>query len=79
MSNFTLNIIYHLLQHNHTDFLYYPLRACADYLLDDGQDCSLSNRLNSDTLISYKMKKEFRTNCFMDELSLQTATDDGSW
>lgn len=64
---FTLNIIYQFLEYNHTDFLWYPLRACADYLLDEGQDSSPSNRLNADSLLQYKMKKELLTNAFMNE------------
>ena len=63
-SNFTLNIIFQFLQYNQTDYLWYPLRACAEYLLDDDQDNGPSHRLNADNLLMYKLTKDLKTNLF---------------
>jgi hypothetical protein len=66
-SHFTLNIIFQCLEYVNPNYWWYPLRAMSEYLLSDGQTSHLSNRLDADNLLNYKLKKEIQSNEFISQ------------
>ena len=52
------NILFLFLQYCEPRFLYYPLRALAEFLSQEQTEKALSKRLNSENLLQYKMGKD---------------------
>jgi len=47
-----------MLENCDSKFYYYPIRALSEFYAEEVQERSLGKRLNAETLLSYKTKKD---------------------
>jgi hypothetical protein len=63
--NYNCNILFQFLDCCDSNYIWYPLRALAEFVLIEGTDENLSHRLNADNLLLYKQHKEMKTSVGM--------------